>query len=155
MKQIQLTQGQVALVDDADFEWLNQWKWGARYDPTTGTYYAIRGSRKEGKTKEVKMARLILGLIDPKIKGDHKDGNTLNNQRYNLRAVTASQSAINRKKFKNNTSGHKGVSWKEANKKWQVQINGKYGGVFVSLEEAVEVYEKKALVLHGEFARGK
>ena len=54
MKKIKLTRGQFALVDDKDFEWLNQWKWYALKGKTT--YYAARfvGGRKNRK--------MILGL---------------------------------------------------------------------------------------------
>lgn len=42
MKQIPLTQGQFALVDDEDYDWLMQWKWHAFQGPTNKTYYAAK-----------------------------------------------------------------------------------------------------------------
>lgn len=32
IKTIALTKGKVALVDDDDYDWINQWKWNASYD---------------------------------------------------------------------------------------------------------------------------
>lgn len=63
MKRIKLTQGKYALVDDSDYEYLNQWKWCAIRD--RGNWYATKGGFK---TKLIiKMHRLILGVTDPKV----------------------------------------------------------------------------------------
>jgi HNH endonuclease len=88
---------------------------------------------------------------------DHIDGNRSNDNIMNLRAATRSQNNKNVKKRKNNTSGHKGVSFKKKLGKYQVlvQVDGKniYFGVYSDLEEAAEVARKAREELHGEFAR--
>ena len=160
MKEIQLTQGQVALVDDEDYEWLNQWQWQA--DKSNDTYYAIRSSKKTDgdydykKRRKIKMHRVILGLSDPSIEGDHIDHNGLNNQRQNLRPSTPQQNRCNSSKRKNYTSKYKGVSWYNKTKKWKAQIQAnkkKLGlGYFWHEEEAAREYDKKAKELHGEYA---
>ena len=40
MKLIPLTQGQSAMIDDWNYDWLMQWKWYA--NKSRGTYYAVR-----------------------------------------------------------------------------------------------------------------
>ncbi len=58
MKLIELTQGQAAIVDDEDYEELNQHKWYAQWNKGTKSFYAGR----KGKTKNGK--RIHLGLYD-------------------------------------------------------------------------------------------
>ena len=110
MKKISLTQNQFALVDDEDFEFLNQWKWKAAWNRATNSFYAQRGQRigKSGTT--ITMSRLIMST--PKdMDCDHVDHNTLNHQKYNLRNVTHSHNSMNRKgPQKNNKLGILGVS---------------------------------------------
>jgi len=117
MRQIPLTQNQFALVDDADFDWLNQFKWCAHWNPCTKSYYAMRGSKpKNGKRHVIRMHREILGLKrGDKLEGDHRNHNTLDNQRENLRAVTCQQNHWNRK-------NSKGYSWDKRTKKYQARI---------------------------------
>jgi hypothetical protein len=100
MKLIPLTQGKFAMVDDADFDWLNQWNWQANL--IKGIWYATRGIREPkiargiyGKVVRVSMHRVILDLKDRWELGDHLDGNGLNNQRSNLRKATNSQNLRN------------------------------------------------------------
>lgn len=162
MKEIKLTQGKVALVDDADYEWLNQWKWWAHKD--YNTFYARRSYLLNGKTVGVKMHRLILNLTDPKIIGDHKDGNGLNNQRYNLRICTTSDNGRNRKTA-NGSSKFVGVSrviTKAQSGKdyqyWRGNIKpDKHSkiinlGHFKTEAEAAKAYNEAALKYFGEFA---
>ena len=78
MKYIPLTQNQFAIVDDEDYEWLNQWKWQSQKGGWT--YYA-RG-RVNGKMTY--MHRVILGAKDSQFT-DHKDHNGLNNSIINIR----------------------------------------------------------------------
>lgn len=152
MKTIQLTQGQVALIDDEDFETLNQFKWCAHKDPNT--FYAERVQTKPIR-KTIKMHRLIMSVpIGFEI--DHKDGNGLNNQRNNLRICTRSENQMNRRKKENSSSIYKGVSFHKREGKWRavIMINGKYIGLgdFDSEVEAAKAYNTKAIELFCEFA---
>lgn len=152
MKEIKLTQGKAALVDDADFQWLNQWKWYAQN--TKSGFYAIRRVGHAGGI--ICMHRLILGLIKPKQKADHKDRDTLNNQRSNLRIATHAENMSNRRVFKNSSSKYLGVHWFKRDKKWYATItkdNKKQTiGSFSEEDQAALAYNEAAKRLHGEFA---
>jgi hypothetical protein len=153
MKKIKLTQNKYALVDDADYPYLNKWKWCA--NKNRNTWYAVRAEKLEDKTTLVLMHRVILNT--PKgVKTDHEDGNGLNNQRHNIRVCTTAQNAMNSRKPSNNTSGYKGVTWNKKLKKFsaRIQINGRsiHLGVFHSAKEASKAYDKKATELFGSFA---
>ena len=54
MKEIVLTQGKVAMVDEEDYEWLNQWKWCVSSDGG----YPMRREYHNGKGKAIFMHRL-------------------------------------------------------------------------------------------------
>lgn len=87
---------------------------------------------------------------------DHTDGDGLNNAWSNLRMVNRKLNAENIRMYRNNTSGHMGVSWNKSSGKWLARIghNGKliYLGRFPSVEEAANVYEskRKELFKHNE-----
>jgi len=157
MKKIPLTQGKFALVDDEDFEWLNQWKWYYSKVGKDGIGgYAMRKFRVNGKQKTIRMHRLINNTPDG-MDTDHDNGNKLDNRRKNLRDATTSQNQINRKKGRGNYSSRfKGVFWHKVTKKWHAQItlNGKriHLGLFVSELAAAAAYDEAAIKFHGEFA---
>ncbi len=160
MKKIALTQGLFALVDDADYEWLNQWKWIANRMKTHHIlYYAVRGIPvAKGKQGDEKMHRLILGLQPgDKRECDHKDGDGLNNQQSNLRICTRMQNQQNQRKQKSGSSKHKGVSWNRDRHKWRsrIQVNRKliHLGYFPSEKTAGVAYNQAAQKHFGEFAR--
>lgn len=157
MKQIPLTQGQYALVDDADYGWLALHKWHAQWHPQTRSFYAIRTVRIGPKRERRAMHRVILGLTDPHIQSDHKNGDTLDNRRENLRPATHSENARNRCRPRTATSAYKGVYWKKDNRKWgaRIAVSGKdiHLGYFSDPAEASAAYQKAAEERHGAFAR--
>lgn len=157
MKEIQLTKGQVAIVDDEDYEWLSQWKWSAADNKGRGIYYAVRHQRPDGNVpmhKEVYVRHY--GEIPEGFLIDHKDRITLNNDYRNLRAVTRSESQINRNLQSNNSTGVSGIHWYERDQKYEVQLsrNGKtvYVRRYADFEEAKAERDKKAIELYGKFA---
>ena len=157
MKTILLTRNQVATVDDEDYDTLICHRWCAlKYVRRNKIgYYAKRGVRKDGRTHTLYMHREILGLMG-KVDGDHKDGDTLNNQRKNLRSATRKQTLQNRRKSLNRSSQLKGVSYNKRVSKWSAQIktNGKkkHLGFFVDEEAAGRAFDKAAQRLFGTFA---
>jgi hypothetical protein len=140
MKEIPLSQGKVALVDDEDFEFLSQWKWRAYKG--RNTFYVMRSIRKpDGKWTTIRMHQVLAEKMGFKHWADHIDGNGLNNQRHNLQDLTNKQNQEKARRRKDNTSGHKGVSWNKQRSKWRAQIhnNGKQKnlGRFDKLEDAI------------------
>ncbi len=158
MKQIPLTQGKVAIVDDCDYEYLMQWKWCAIKQ--RATYYAQRKIWQSGiGYVTVLMHRTIAeraGMNVDSLEVDHRDASGLNNQRDNLRPATRSNNSVNRPMNCNNKSGFKGVSWHKRAGKWVAQICGAaqryYLGLYDDKIEAAKAYNVKALELFGEFA---
>lgn len=144
MKEIKLTQNKVALVDDEDFEFINQWKWYVAFLAKKKLPYAARMVYFP-KKKTIYMHRVV-AKNESTLPTDHIDGNTLNNQKNNLRVVTHAENLHNTGKSKNNSSGYKGVSWSKSDKKWvaQIDINKVHYaiGKFVTIEEAVSEYGK-------------
>jgi hypothetical protein len=154
MKKIELTQGQVALVDDCDYEYLMQWRWCASW--MGKGFRVLRGVKKDGKHKTTYIHTVIAerkGIDTTQI--DHIDHNPLNNQRPNLRAATVSQNGHNRGANKNSRTGVKGVSFHKAKGKYEARIGFKgkhlYLGLFDTVEEAKKVVQKKRRELVGEF----
>lgn len=150
-KKINLANHVVVLVDDADFEWLNQWKWhlSAKGYAATSTYDKITK-----KNDSVYMHRLVNNTPSDK-HTDHINGNKLDNRRKNLRTCTPSQNQFNKTKYSNNTSGFKGVNY--VNKRgWaaKMQVNRKriFLGYYSTKEEAARVYFEAAQKYHGEYA---
>jgi hypothetical protein len=161
-KEIELTRGQVAIVDDADFEELNIWKWHYSHPGKgNGTQgYARRarpGGRKARKEKGawIYMHRQICGYDQV----DHANGNKLDNRRENLRRADKSRNGANRRKFQRKTkptSNYKGVYWRKSSKAWVAQIGvkgvRKHLGFFSDEIEAARHYDMAAIIYFKEFA---
>lgn len=152
VKEILLTQGKVALVDNEDYDRLMQWKWWALHD-RGGNWYAQ--ARINGK--RTRMHRFIMGAQKGQML-DHINGNGLDNRECNLRLCTNSQNQHNQKmRRKEASSIYKGISWYRNLEKWKAQItyNRKHMhlGYFSNEIEAARVYDKRAVELFGEFAK--
>jgi hypothetical protein len=150
-KHIPLTRGHAALVDDADYDWLSQWKW-----LLVGSGYAGRFHRSGGTSTLIYMHRAILGAHgDQRV--DHINTNKLDNRRANLRFVTRSQNHQNRRPYPHTSSGRKGVSWHKRLGKWHVRITVNHQclhlGYYTDLETAALLYDAAARHFFGVYAR--
>lgn len=89
-KVIALSQGKVAVVDNEDYEWLNQWKWSAL--KSRATWYAVRQDYSGNKQKTIYMHRQILNS-HPGQKTHHLNGDGLDNRRANILRCNRSEHA--------------------------------------------------------------
>lgn len=146
-----------ALVDEEDYEELKNRKWYL-----TSNNYAAAKLQINGPW--VMMHRLVLGLEKGRQpQADHRNGNTLDNRRSNLRVCDDVGNAANRKKRllakpdRVTSSQYKGVTFKKSIKRWNARIGGDFGrkslGCYATEEEAARAYNEAAKVLYGEFAR--
>lgn len=152
MKEIPLTSGGVALVDDEDFDRVSaEGSWYAAASLNTSyarRVYHLGGGRYTTRT----MHGLITGL--PYV--DHVNGDGLDNRRTNLRPATASQNQANQRMRRDNTSGFRGVQ-AAPNDRWRALII--VGGKRISLgyydarEDAARAYDAAAIKFFGEYAR--
>ena len=151
MKIIALSQKQIALVDDADFEYLNQFKWYASKG-RDGTFYARRS--KKGQ-KKILMHREIMNASE-NMDVDHRNHKTLDNQKHNLRICTTAQNIQNMQQRIGYSSKYKGVYWQKARKKrgCTIKIKGKskHLGLFINELDAAGAYNEAAMKYYGEFA---
>ncbi len=159
MKEIKLSQQgkhrgkYVALVDDEDFERVNQFRWSVLI--CKHTEYALRTFFENGKKRYQLLHVFILGIED-KRQVDHVDHIGLNCQRYNMRACTRSQNFGNSQPRTGCSSKYKGVHWFKKANKWTAYIcvNKKthYLGYFHDETDAAKAYDIKAKELFGEYS---
>lgn len=161
MKEIILTQGYKALIDDEDFEVINKFKW-SYLESQSGNQYAHCHSLGDKNRKTIRMHRLIMKA--PKGKEvDHINGDGLDNRKLNLRICNRNENQKNQKntiflkRRKNVTSKFKGVCWHKKSNQWtsQAGLNKKriYLGIFRNEINAAKAYDEFAKKNFGKFAR--
>ena len=157
MREIPLTQGYVAMVDDEDYEELAQYKWRILKAMGGRKLYARRSLARtpEGKRPQILMHTQIMKTPEG-LEVDHENGNGLDNRRTNLRVGTHQENIRNRGPNPDTESGFKGVCRTSDGRYWQVTINdgsgNRYLGYFTDPVEAARVYDAAAIECHGEFA---
>jgi hypothetical protein len=150
VQSIKLTQGQRAIIDDCDAD-LMQRKW-CYHKCGSDLGYATR--TEKGVT--IRLHQIVAGRIGIFGHIDHKDGNTLNNTRANLRSGSGSRNNQNRR-ICQGTSKYKGVSFCNREGKWRSYIRlpirqFKSLGYYSSEKEAAKAYNIAAQKYFGEYA---
>lgn len=163
MKEMQLTKGLVAYVDDEDYHKVSSYRWHASISGNTFYAKTCDGGTNRvnlGKARALFMHRVIL---DPpsEYTVDHINHNGLDNRKENLRLATFQQNQQNKRRSdfwggKPSASRYKGVSWCKDRGKWRATL--RHNGKRISLgrynteEEAALSYNQKAKEIYGEFA---
>lgn len=146
MKEIPLTRGAVAIVDDDDFEYLSRTSW-----------YLDVGGYAVNKTNKIVFMHRLVAKTPEGMFTDHINGNKLDNRKENLRHCTKTENMRNRGKQNNNTSGYKGVFWSIRAKRWRAQIvierKAIHLGLFDTPEDAHTAYKLAEEAYFGDFVK--
>lgn len=138
------------MVDDIDYEWAKDINW----TENDRGYLQYKANGKSLFLHIIILQKMGYDMKDKK--GDHKDRNSYNNLRFNLRSCIPQQNACNTKIHLDNNSGYKGVNFHKKTNKFRAYITFKgitmHLGLFNTAEEAAFVYNKAAIRYHGEFA---
>jgi len=155
LKEIVLSNGNKAIVDDEDFDKVSQIPWYEHEGYAKSKKYlgVIDGKKR---SKWFSMHGLIMNTA-PGMHTDHVNGNKLDNRRCNLRICTSSQNLMNARPYAGSSSKYKGVYLNKKAKKWRAYITlnkvRKHIGTFNCEKEAAAAYNREAIKLFGEFAR--
>ncbi len=143
--------GLTALVDEEDLVFVRGMSWRALHNRRDGRASKTYAQNGAGKL----LHRVILAPPDG-VLVDHINGNGLDCRRANLRLASRSENARNRGKQRNNTSGHKGVSYNKRNGRWLAFVKLDQHmhnlGYYDTPEEAAVVASSARKLLHGSFA---
>lgn len=145
MKEIQLTQGQVALIDDEDFELVSQYKWYAQYYSHRDVY---AGRSRAGMRGKMILLHNFIVRPDEGYTVDHINRNPLDNRRCNLRLANSTQQVLNQGLKSNAKVPYKGVAMVRSGK--YVACVGAFGdvnhiGTFDSPTDAALAYDRAVL----------
>jgi len=140
------------LIDTEDLALVKNHKWMSAKS-TQGLWYV----RTMIDRKIISIHSIIMaGLLSSGLEVDHKDHNTFDNRKQNLRVCTRSQNMMNKEITKNNTSGFKGVSFNKDTQRWMACLRKAdkfiYLGLHNTATEAARIYNDAAVEYFGEFA---
>jgi len=145
MREVTLSRGKVALVDDEDYGFLMHWKWHAAKNSQSEDFYARRGVRVGGKLKMISMARVVADAQDGE-EVDHINHDTLDNRRANLRVCSHTENCLNRRKPKRRrgcSSRYRGVSFYMPAGMWVAHFRREHIGYFVCERDAAQAYNAR------------
>lgn len=154
--EIKLSKGKVAVVDDADFQLVSKYKWSVSQNNSSSSgkkvlFYAVTTINR----KTTYMHRLI-ALPPTGLQVDHRNHDTLDNRRQNLRVCSRTQNQANRETLPQKKSRFRGVHWNRENRNWvaHIKVNqkGKHLGAFSEEGEAAKAYDAAAECAFGEYA---
>lgn len=158
------------IFDEADADVVGARRWhGKRKNSDWARVYAQSTLHLEpgrgGKKKNVALHRLLVGaVLGDGLVVDHRNGDTLDNRRSNLRVTDVRGNATNITRSKNQRlGGFKGVSWNKNAGKWSasissgpVKLSGKRArvhlGLFTDPAVAARAYDAAAREHFGAYA---
>lgn len=155
-RRIYLGEGYWTILDSRDYYRLRGYKW--YIFGRCGKFYAQRSKIiANERTVPVAMHREIIKAPKGKLI-DHRNGDSLDNRRENLRPATRAQNRRNAVKTRRKTSSkYNGVSLEKKSRSWKMQLrrNGRTisSGRFKNEIDAAKAYDKAAKKYFGEFAR--
>lgn len=148
MIEMPITQGRTVLLDDCDAHLADR-PWYVMKAKEYPVGYAIREMKTDGKRHRIFLHHAIIGYPLNGCVVDHKNGNSLDNRRSNLRITTQRENMQNQKchRIGKKSSRFIGVYWDKNRQKWNsmISINGKRKclGRFINESEAADAYKKE------------
>lgn len=154
-KEISLSQGKVALVDDEDYAWLSHHKWSAWKSPVAKDYWkAVRGVTIGRASRQIIMMHREIMKPPEHEEVDYINHNPLDNRRCNLRICGPDKQVLNRRPSTTGrkTSRFKGVCWDARKGRWMARFRAKFLGLFEDEVQAARVYDAAAHAFDPEFS---
>lgn len=147
------------MIDIDDIEKCGNHQWSVFNGGRTGykgkMFYAMTTINNKG----VLLHRFLLN-VKKEFVVDHVNGDTHDNRKQNLRICSKKLNCQNRRHVnKNNTSGHKGVTWNKITNCWMayIHIDNKFKnlGYFNDIKEAIEARKNAEIEVYGEYRSQK